>query len=158
MNRKLLIFALVIASGLGTASSAFAQKRGPSTAAERKRAVEITTRYVKERKAFGKPLLDLQNTRFKLVECKTEAHIGRIFVDNCIQRFIAGRLDAVTAAMAKYWLTDCQCRIIDECVQLHGGYGYMQEYPIANMWVDSRVQRIYGGSNEIMKEVVSWSL
>jgi acyl-CoA dehydrogenase len=129
-----------------------------SAVAAAERAVEITTRYVKERKAFGKPLLDLQNTRFKLVECKTEAHIGRIFVDNCIQQFIAGRLDAVTAAMAKYWLTDCQCRIIDECVQLHGGYGYMQEYPIANMWVDSRVQRIYGGSNEIMKEVVSWSL
>ena len=131
---------------------------GLSAVAAAERAVEITTRYAKERKAFGKPLLDLQNTRFKLAECKTEAHIGRIFVDNCIQQFIAGQLDAVTAAMAKYWLTDCQCRIIDECVQLHGGYGYMQEYPIARMWADSRVQRIYAGSNEIMKEVVGWSL
>jgi acyl-CoA dehydrogenase len=121
-------------------------------------AVEMTACYVKERKAFGKPLIDFQNTRFKLAECKTEAHIGRVFVDNCIQQFISGRLDAVTAAMAKYWLTDCQCRITDECVQLHGGYGYMQEYPIARMWVDSRVQRIYAGSNEIMKEIVGSSL
>jgi acyl-CoA dehydrogenase len=121
-------------------------------------AVELTARYVKERKAFGKALMDLQNTRFKLAECKTEARIGRVFVDDCIQRFLAGRLDSVTAAMAKYWLTDCQCRIVDECVQLHGGYGYMQEYPIAGMWVDSRVQRIYAGSNEIMKEIVGSSL
>ena len=131
---------------------------GLSAVAAAERAVEITTRYVKERKAFGKPLLDLQNTRFKLAECKTEAHIGRIFVDNCIQQFIAGRLDAVTAAMAKYWLTDSQFRIIDECVQLHGGYGYMQECEIARMWADSRVQRIYAGANEIMKEVVGRSL
>ncbi len=131
---------------------------GLSAVAAAERAVEITTRYVKERKAFGKPLLDLQNTRFKLAECKTEARIGRVFVDNCIQQFIAGRLDAVTAAMAKYWLTDTQFRIIDECVQLHGGYGYMQEYEIARMWADSRVQRIYAGSNEIMKEVVGRSL
>jgi acyl-CoA dehydrogenase len=131
---------------------------GVSAVAAAEHAVDITTRYVKERKAFGKPLLDLQNTRFKLAECKTEAHIGRIFVDHCIQQFIAGRLDATHAAMAKYWLTDCQCRIIDECVQLHGGYGYMQEYPIASMWADSRVQRIYAGSNEIMKEIVGTSL
>jgi acyl-CoA dehydrogenase len=131
---------------------------GISAVAAAERAVEITTRYVKERKAFGKPLLDLQNTRFKLAECKTEARIGRVFVDNCIQQFIAGRLDAVTAAMAKYWLTDTQFRIIDECVQLHGGYGYMQEFEIARMWADSRVQRIYAGSNEIMKEVVGRSL
>jgi acyl-CoA dehydrogenase len=131
---------------------------GISAVAAAERAVEITTRYVKERKAFGKPLLDLQNTRFKLAECKTDARIGRVFVDNCIQQFIAGRLDAVTAAMAKYWLTDTQFRIIDECVQLHGGYGYMQEFEIARMWADSRVQRIYAGSNEIMKEVVGRSL
>jgi acyl-CoA dehydrogenase len=121
-------------------------------------AVAITTRYVKERQAFGKPLLDFQNTRFKLAECKTQVHIGRVFIDNCIERYIAGQLDPVTAAMAKYWLTDCQCRIIDECVQLHGGYGYMLEYPIARMWADSRVQRIYGGTNEIMKELIAWSL
>jgi acyl-CoA dehydrogenase len=129
-----------------------------SAVAAAERAVDITARYVKDRNAFGKPLLDFQNTRFKLAECKTEAHIGRVFVDNCIQQFIAGRLDAVTAAMAKYWLTDCQCRILDECLQLHGGYGYMQEYPISRMWADGRAQRIYAGSNEIMKEIVGRSL
>lgn len=120
-------------------------------------AVDITIKYVKERKAFGKSLIDFQNTRFTLAECRTEAHIGRVFIDNCIERFIAGQLDTVTAAMAKYWLTDCQCRIVDKCVQMHGGYGYMMEYPIARMWTDSRVQRIYAGTNEIMKEVIGWS-
>jgi acyl-CoA dehydrogenase len=122
------------------------------------RAVAITTKYVKERVAFGQQLIDFQNTRFKLAECKTEAHIGRVFIDNCIDRFIAGQFDAVTAAMAKYWLTDVMCRIVDECVQLHGGYGYMMEYPIARMWADSRVQRIYAGANEIMKEMIAWSM
>jgi acyl-CoA dehydrogenase len=131
---------------------------GLSAVAAAERAVEITTRYVKERKTLGKPLLDLQNTRFKLAECKTEAQIGRVFVDNCIQQFIGGRLDAVTAAMAKYWLTESQFRIIDECVQMHGGYGYMQESEIARMWADSRAQRIYAGSNEVMKEIVGRSL
>ena len=121
-------------------------------------AIEITTRHVKERRLHGKPLFDFQNTRFRLAECKTEAHIGRVFVDNCIQQFIAGQLDAVTASMAKYWLTECECRIVDACVQLHGGYGYMQEYPIGRMWADSRVERIYAGSNEVMKEVIGWSL
>ncbi len=121
-------------------------------------AVAITTSYVKERKAFGKPLLDLQNTRFKLAECKTSAQIGRVFLDHCIERFIAGRLDEPSTAMAKYWLTETQCRIVDECLQLHGGYGYMTEYPIARMWADARVQRIYAGSNEIMKELIAWSL
>jgi acyl-CoA dehydrogenase len=121
-------------------------------------AIAITTKYVKERKAFGKPLIDFQNTRFKLAECKTDAHIGRVFLDNCIGRFLAGQLDAVTAAMSKYWLTECECRIVDECLQLHGGYGYMTEYPIARMWADSRVERIYAGTNEIMKEVIGWSL
>jgi len=129
---------------------------GAVTRAEQ--AIDITTKYVKERKAFGQSLIDFQNTRFKLAECKTETHIGRVFLDNCIQRFIAGQLDPVTAAMAKYWLTDCECRVIDECVQLHGGYGYMMEYPIARMWADSRVERIYGGTNEIMKELIGWSL
>ena len=121
-------------------------------------AVAITTKYAKERVAFGKPLIEFQNARFKLAECKTEAHIARVFLDNCIERFIAGRFDPVTAAMAKYWLTDCQFRIVYECVQLHGGYGYMMEYPIARMWADSRVQRIYAGPNEIMKELIGWSL
>jgi acyl-CoA dehydrogenase len=131
---------------------------GVHAVAMSERALDITTKYVKERMAFGKPLIDLQNTRFKLAECKTEAHIGRVFLDNCIERFIAGRLDVVTAAMAKYWLTDCQNRIIDECVQLHGGYGYMKEYPIACMWTDSRMQRIGGGTNEVMKEMIGWSI
>ena len=121
-------------------------------------AVTLTTQYVKERMAFGKPLMDLQNTRFKLAECRSDAHVGRVFLDNCIERFITGELDAVTAAMAKYWLTDRQCRIVDECVQLHGGYGYLLDYPIARMWADSRVQRLYAGSNEIMKEMIAWSL
>jgi acyl-CoA dehydrogenase len=121
-------------------------------------ALAITTRYVKDRNAFGKPLFDQQNTRFKLAECRTLAHIGRVFLDSCIERFIAGRLDDTSTAMAKYWLTEVQCRIVDECVQLHGGYGYMAEYPIARMWTDSRVQRIYAGSNEIMKELIAWSL
>jgi len=131
---------------------------GVSAVAMAEEAVAVTTKYAQERTAFGKALFDFQNTRFKLAECKTEAHIGRVFLDNCIERFIAGRLDEITTAMAKYWLTDCQCRIVDECVQLHGGYGYMAEYPIARMWTDSRVQRICAGPNEIMKELVACSL
>jgi acyl-CoA dehydrogenase len=131
---------------------------GVGAVAMTERAVALTIKYAKERMAFGKPLIDFQNTRFKLAECKTEAHIGRVFLDDCIQRYIGGTLDAVTAAMLKYWLTDCQSRIIDECVQLHGGYGYMTEYPIARMWTDSRVERIYAGTNEIMKEVIGSSL
>ena len=131
---------------------------GVGAVATSERAVAITTKYAKERMAFGKPLIELQNTRFKLAQCKTEAHIGRVFIDNCIARFVAGQIDASTAAMAKYWLTEAQCRIVDECVQLHGGYGYMMEYPIARMWTDSRVQRIYAGSNEIMLELIGWSM
>jgi acyl-CoA dehydrogenase len=121
------------------------------------RAVAITTQYVKDRTAFSKPLIEFQNTRFQLAQCMTEARVGRVFLDDCIGRFIAGQLDDVTTAMAKYWLTECGCRIVDECVQLHGGYGYMTEYPIARMWADSRAQRIYAGTNEIMKELIAWS-
>ena len=131
---------------------------GVSAVATAERAVAITTRYAKERVAFGKPLIDLQNTRFKLAQCKTEAQVGRVFIDHCIQQFVAGHLDPATAAMAKYWLTEAQWRIVDECVQLHGGYGYMIEYPIARIWTDSRVQRIYAGTNEIMLELIGWSL
>ncbi len=131
---------------------------GVSAIATIELALKITTKYVKERTAFGKPLMEFQNTRFKLAECATEARIGRVFLDHCIDRFLGGSLDPVSAAMAKCWLTECQCRIVDECVQLHGGYGYMLEYPIARMWADSRVQRIYAGSNEIMKEIIGWSL
>jgi acyl-CoA dehydrogenase len=122
------------------------------------RAVSITTKHCKERKAFGKSLIDFQNTRFKLAECAAQAHIMRVFLDSCLERLMAGRLDTPTAAMAKYWLTERECAIIDECVQLHGGYGYMMEYPIARMWGDSRVQRIYAGTNEIMKELIARSL
>jgi acyl-CoA dehydrogenase len=134
------------------------ERLGVAVSAVAERAVALTTTYVKERMAFGKPLLDLQNTRFKLAECKTAAHVGRVFLDSCVERFLAGQLDDSTAAMAKYWLTEQQCRIVDECLQLHGGYGYMTDYPIARMWTDSRVQRIYAGSNEIMKELIACSL
>ncbi|MGE5466463.1 MAG: acyl-CoA dehydrogenase family protein [Ignavibacteria bacterium] len=127
-------------------------------AATIERALAVTTRYVKERSAFGKQLIEFQNTRFQLAECKTEAHIARLFIDDCIGRFMAGSLDDVTTAMAKYWVSECQCRVVDACLQLHGGYGYMNEYPIAQMWTDSRVQRIYAGSNEMMKEMIGWSL
>lgn len=121
-------------------------------------AVAVTIRYAKERVLQAKPLFDLQNTRFKLAECATEVRVGRVFVDDCIARYIAGELGDVGAAMAKYWLTECQCRVVDECVQLHGGYGYMTEYAIARMWADSRAQRIYAGANEVMKELIAWSL
>jgi acyl-CoA dehydrogenase len=131
---------------------------GVGAVAMAEQAVAITTRYVKGRNAFGKPLIDMQNTRFKLAECKTKAHIARVFLDSCIERYIAGRLDETSTAMAKYWLTETQCSVVDECLQLHGGYGYMSEYPIARMWTDSRVQRIYAGTNEIMKELIAWSL
>jgi len=131
---------------------------GVTAVAMAEHAVAVTTTYVKQRTAFGKPLIDFQNTRFKLAECKTAAQVGRVFLDNCMARFMADGLDDVTAAMAKYWLTDWQCRIVDECLQLHGGYGYMTEYPIARMWTDSRVQRIYAGTNEIMKELIACAL
>jgi acyl-CoA dehydrogenase len=122
------------------------------------RAVKLTVDYTRERKAFGKALIDLQNTRFKLAEAKTHAVVARTFLDKCIEELLAGRLDTVTASMAKYWTTDLQCQVIDECLQLFGGYGYTVEYPIAQMWADARVQRIYGGANEIMKELIARSL
>jgi acyl-CoA dehydrogenase len=131
---------------------------GLGAVASAEQALAITTKYVKDRKAFGGSLMDLQHTRFTLAECHTEARVGRVFIDHCIQRYLARRLDAETAAMAKYWLTDRQCHIIDRCLQLHGGYGYMMEYPIARMWADARVQRIYAGANEVMKELIAWSL
>jgi acyl-CoA dehydrogenase len=121
-------------------------------------AVEETVRYTKDRGAFGKTVFDFQNTRFKLAECKTEATVSRVFVDQCISKHICGELSAEEASMAKWWCSQKQCDIVDECLQLHGGYGYMWEYPIARMYVDSRVQKIYGGTNEIMKELISRSL
>ena len=122
------------------------------------RAVELTVEYTKERKAFGRALFELQNTRFKLAECRTNAHVARVFLDSCIARMMDGTLDTATASMAKWWTTEMQCQVIDECLQLFGGYGYMREYPIAQMYADARVQRIYGGSNEIMKEIIARSL
>ena len=119
------------------------------------RAVQETADYVRQREAFGKPLMALQNTRFKLAECKTTATIARTFVDQCVMQLLAGELDVETAAMAKWWTTQMNCQVIDECLQLHGGYGYMLEYPIARMYADARVGKIYGGSNEIMKEVIA---
>ena len=122
------------------------------------KAVRLTLAYTKERKVFGKPLYDQQNTRFVLAECATLARAARLFVDHCIVAHARGRLDNKTAAMAKWWLTDVQCKVLDECVQLFGGYGYMEEYPIARMYADARVQKIYGGANEIMKEIIARAL
>ncbi|MDW6025301.1 acyl-CoA dehydrogenase family protein [Mesorhizobium sp. BAC0120] len=122
------------------------------------RALAVTLDYVKERKAFGKAVIDFQNTQFKLAELKTEATIARVFYNDCVARHIASGLDTVTASMAKYWLSDLQGKVVDECLQLHGGYGYMNEYPIARMYRDARVQRIYGGTNEIMKLLIARSL
>lgn len=117
-------------------------------------AVQRTIAYCKEREAFGQPILNFQNTRFKLAECKTNAVVARSFLDACITAHLRGALTVEMGAMCKYWLTDLQCQVIDECVQLHGGYGFMQEYAIAEMWTDARVQRIYGGTNEIMKDLI----
>ncbi|UDL04284.1 acyl-CoA dehydrogenase family protein [Marinobacter sp. CA1] len=116
-----------------------------------------TLDYVKERKAFSKPVIAFQNTRFKMAEMKAEITAARVFVDRCLELHLEKKLDIPTAAMLKQWTTDLQCKVMDECVQLHGGYGYMWEYPIARAWADSRVQRIYAGTNEIMKEIVARS-
>jgi len=120
-----------------------------------RRAIDDTVAYTSTRQVFGQPLIDMQNTRFKLAECETVATIAARFVDDCIARQLAGTLDLSTAAMAKWWTTQMNCQVIDECLQLHGGYGYMLEYPIARMYADARVGKIYGGSNEIMKEIIA---
>jgi long-chain-acyl-CoA dehydrogenase len=122
------------------------------------RALAVTIEYVKQREAFGKKLIEFQNTQFGLAECKAEATIARVFHDHCIERYLAGTLDTVTASMAKYWLTDLQGKIIDRCLQFFGGYGYMDEFPISRMYRDARVSRIYAGTNEIMKLVIARSL
>lgn len=121
-------------------------------------AVSRTIQYCHEREAFGGNLLQFQNTRFKLAECKTNTIAARAFNDACIAAHIRGELTVETAAMNKYWLADMQNKVIDECLQLFGGYGYMMEYPIAEMWADARVQKIYGGTNEIMKEIIGRGL
>ncbi|MCG8415991.1 MAG: acyl-CoA dehydrogenase family protein [Pseudomonadales bacterium] len=118
-------------------------------------ALRLTSDYVKERKAFGKRILDFQNTQFKLAECITEARIARTFIDDCAMKLLEGNLDTATASMAKWWTAQKQCEIVDTCLQFFGGYGYMMEYPIAKMYADSRVQKIYGGSNEIMKLLIA---
>ncbi|MBV9313528.1 MAG: acyl-CoA dehydrogenase family protein [Pseudonocardia sp.] len=122
------------------------------------RALEVTTRYTRERHAFGKPISAFQNTRFELAEVATQAQVARVFVDRCISEHVAGRLTVTDAAMAKWWTSDLLKQVVDRCVQLHGGYGYMLEYPIARAFVDSRVHSIFGGTNEIMKEIIGRSL
>ena len=121
-------------------------------------AYEATLDYVRDRKAFGKPIAEFQNTKFKLAEIATQIKVGRAFIDRCVEDLVAGRLDTATASMAKLWGTEAQGRVMDECLQLFGGYGYMSEYMVARMYADARVQRIYGGTNEIMKEVISRAL
>jgi acyl-CoA dehydrogenase len=121
-------------------------------------AVGWTVDYTRERKAFGKAIADFQNTRFKLAEVETEVTIARTFLDRCLELFLEGKLDTTTAAMAKWWLTELEGRVLDTCLQLFGGYGYMTEYPIARAYTDARVHRIYAGTTEIMKELVARSL
>jgi alkylation response protein AidB-like acyl-CoA dehydrogenase len=118
-------------------------------------AIDWTVAYVKERKVFGQAVSSFQNTRFKLAEMQTEVQIAQVFVDKCTELVLTNKLDTATASMAKYWCSDLQCKVMDECVQLFGGYGYMWEYPITRAYADARVQRIYGGTNEIMKEVIT---
>lgn len=120
--------------------------------------IRMTVDYVRNRQAFGKPVFEFQNTRFVLAEAKAEAEIARVFVDDCIDKLLRGELDAVTAAMAKLWVSERQMAIIDRCLQLFGGYGYTLDYPIARMWADARIQRIYGGTSEIMKEIIARAL
>jgi acyl-CoA dehydrogenase len=122
------------------------------------KAVELAVAYSKEREAFGKPIGHFQNTRFTLAEVSTDVLAARTFLDYCIGLHLTGRLDAATASRAKYWTTDVQCDVIDRCLQVFGGYGYMMEYPIARMYAGARVQKIYGGTNEIMKELISRTL
>jgi alkylation response protein AidB-like acyl-CoA dehydrogenase len=129
-----------------------------SAVAASQAAIDWTVDYVKERKVFGQPVASFQNTRFTLAELQTEVQVARVFVDKCTELLLANTLDTATASMAKYWCSDLQCKVMDECVQLFGGYGYMWEYPITRAYADARVQRIYGGTNEIMKEVITRSM
>lgn len=129
-----------------------------SAVAASQRALDLTVEYCKERTAFGQSIGSFQNSRFKLAEMKTEIEIAQVFVDRCIEELLSHELTAETAAMAKWWTTDLQKRVVDQCVQLHGGYGYMLEYPIARAYLDARVQSIYAGTNEIMKEIIGRSM
>jgi acyl-CoA dehydrogenase len=122
------------------------------------RAIAETVDYVKQRSIFGQTLMSMQNTRFKLAECQMKLTIAESFVNDLVSRSLAGTLDLPTSAIAKCWVSDSVCQVVDECVQLHGGYGYMMEYPIARLYADTRVGRIYGGSNEVMKELIARSM
>lgn len=121
-------------------------------------AVKAALEYTKMREAFGKPLFELQNTRFELAECATITKVNRVFLDDCIVKHVNGELDAATASMAKYWVTDRTAEVVDRCQQLFGGYGYCLEYPIAGMYADNRVLRVLAGANEVMKELIARSL
>jgi acyl-CoA dehydrogenase len=131
---------------------------GLSALASMEGAYEATLAYVRERKAFGQPISQMQNTRFKLAEVATQIMVGRAFIDRCVEQLVAGTLDTATASMAKLWASEAQGRVLDELVQLHGGYGFMNEYMVTRMYADARVQRIYGGTSEIMKEVIARAL
>lgn len=127
-------------------------------AAAIEKTVELTLEYTRQREAFGKPLFAFQNTQFVLAECDTVSSVAWSFLDDCIAKHVAGHLDIPTAAKAKWWLTEQQCQVVDRCVQLFGGYGYMAEYPIAQLYADARVQKVYGGTNEIMKTIIAKSM
>ena len=122
------------------------------------KALETTIEYVKNRKAFGQRIIDFQNSQFKLAEAKAKATVAKVFVNDCIARLLNGALDGTTAAIAKMWATETEWQIVDDCLQLHGGYGYINDYPIARIFRDSRIARIYGGSTEIMKVIIARSL
>ncbi|MCV7191238.1 acyl-CoA dehydrogenase family protein [Mycolicibacterium brumae] len=147
--------------GFGQLMAQLPQERltiAASGVAGMERAVDDTVAYTKSREAFGHSIFDFQNTAFELAECKTIARTGRIFYDHCVADHLRGELSNTDAAMAKYWLTDRKCEVIDRCVQLYGGYGYMREYLIARMYEDARVERIYGGANEVMKQIIARDL
>ncbi|MEV5004010.1 acyl-CoA dehydrogenase family protein [Nocardioides sp. LML1-1-1.1] len=147
--------------GFGQLMTQLAQERlilGVSSTASIERAIGLTTEYAKTREMFGQRLWDLQNTKFVLAECATVAHVQRVFVDSCIQRHLDGFLDGTSAAMLKWWASENYVTVVDRCVQIFGGYGYMREYPIARMYEDARISKVFAGSNETMKDVVSRSL
>lgn len=147
--------------GFGQLMAQLVQERliiGAQAAGAMQRAVDETVRYTKARQAFGHSLFEFQNTAFELAECRTVARTCQVFLDHCVEAHLRGELDPSDGAMVKYWLTDKQCEVIDRCVQLHGGYGYMREYLIARMYEDARVQRIYAGANEVMKQIIARSL
>ena len=148
-------------SGFGQLMTHLAQERlsmAVSAATACEWLTESALAYVKERTAFGRPIGKFQHTRFTLAEMATEAHIARVFIDDCLARHVRGELDAKTASMAKWWTTELQNKIVDRALQLHGGYGYMAEYPVARAFVNSRVSTIYGGTTEIQKEIIGRSL